>query len=116
MSLWVETPTVSDKVTGEVLLAFENTNWSLDAADWVSDSVVQLWLRKYPGAHTPPGVMVTLDCGARTAQVGEMTVPLQDVERTLDRTLAWPQAPAPKPPSGLAGVLQRLFRVWRNDA
>lgn len=114
MSLWVETPTVVDTATGATLLSFDDGRWSLDAADWLSDSVVQLWLRKYPGAHLPSGVMVTLDCGARTAQIGETTWPLREVEPALNRALTWPEPPTPEAPRGLVGVLKRLLKTWRN--
>jgi len=114
MSLWVETPTVVDTATGRELLAFADVRWSLDEAEWVSDSVVELWLRKYPGSHRPPGVMVTVDCDGETAQIGEATVPFREVERTLDQALTWPQPPAPEPPRGFVGILQRLYRLWRG--
>ena len=114
MSLWVETPTVVDTATGRKLLAFADVRWSLDAADWTSDRVVELWLRKYPGGHTPSGVMVTVDCEAETARIGETTVPLREVERTLNESLSWPRPPAPEPRRGLAGLLHRLYRLWRG--
>lgn len=115
MSLWVETPTVVDTATGEALLAFADPHWSLDEADWVSEHVVHLWLRKYPGSHTPTGVLVTLDCVARTAQVDESVVPLRDVEATLDRALMWPQPPPPEAPPRLVDRIKRLFGI-RGDA
>ena len=59
MSLWIETPSVLDKATGELLLSFKDSHWSLDAARWVSDSTVELTLRKYPGNHLPAQVVAT---------------------------------------------------------
>ena len=85
MSLWIETPAVLDKTTGETLLKFKDSNWSLDAARWLSDSIVELTLRKYPGNHLPVNVIVTLDCANRTASIGEKEVLLLvDVESALE--------------------------------
>ena len=54
MSLWIESPTLSERDSGEQLLAFTDQNWSLDSADWLDEAVVVLNLRKYPGNHRPP--------------------------------------------------------------
>src|SRR6185436_1450296 len=40
MSLWIETPTLSDRLTGQELLSFNDPHWSLDSAEWQSDSTV----------------------------------------------------------------------------
>jgi hypothetical protein len=90
MSLWIETPTILDTETKEILLSFRDSNWSLDAARWLSDSVVELTLRKYPGNHLPSNVLVVLDCAHRNAKVGPTEVQsLADVEPTLERALTW---------------------------
>lgn len=113
MSLWVDTPTVSDTLHGAVLLAFVDGNWSLDEARWLSDHVVELRLRKYPGSHTPPQLVTTLDCKARTGQLGAETVPLNRLESALDRALTWPQ-PSAEPETGWRGFLRRIYRIWRG--
>ena len=112
MSLWVETPTLTDTLTGATLLSFSDANWSLNSAAWQSDAVVELRLRKYPGSHAPPEVAVTLDSVRMTARLADQEVPLAQVEVALERLLGWPQPPAPPP--GLRGVLQRLYRRWRG--
>lgn len=111
MSLWIETPTVLDKTTGETLLAFKDSNWSLDAARWVSHSVVELTLRKYPGNHLPVNVVATLDCASRTARVGQVELgSLAEVEPALERALTWrTMAPTRPPARGLASTFRRFF-------
>jgi hypothetical protein len=111
MSLWIETPTVLDKATGETLLSFKDSNWSLDSARWLSDSVVELTLRKYPGNHLPTNVIATLDCANRNAKIGETVVKsLAEVEPALERALTWRTAEPPRPaPGGCAGILRRFF-------
>ena len=89
MSLWIETPTLSDK-TGETLLSFKDSNWSLDAARWLSDSVVELTLRKYPGGHLPGQIVAVVDCAQRNAKIGPTEVQsLADLESALERALTW---------------------------
>jgi hypothetical protein len=65
MSLWIETPLLSDQSSGEQLLGFRDSHWSLDSAEWSSDSVVELKMRKYPGNHVPAQLDLKIDCGAR---------------------------------------------------
>jgi hypothetical protein len=90
MSCWIETPSLFDKMTGEKLLAFQDSNWSLDAARWLSDTVVEFTLRKYPGNHLPVNVIATLDCANRTAKIGQTEIPLlAEVEAALERALTW---------------------------
>ena len=90
MSLWVDTPTLTDCATGENLLSFEDPNWSLNEARWTDDSTVVLGLRKYPGNHTPGAIDVTINCAARTAVVGSVAVgKLDEVERQLEKALKW---------------------------
>jgi hypothetical protein len=88
-SHWVLTPTLRDTRSGETLLEL-SSRWSLDETHWRSESSVTLILRKYPGNHTPPDVTLTVDCAARTAQVGEAPPhPLADSESHLDGALAF---------------------------
>ena len=90
MSLWIETPTLTDQASGEQLLGFRNPNWSLDSAEWLSESVVELKLRKYPGNHVPAEIAARIDCGDRTAEVaGKRLDSLERVEDCLDKALVW---------------------------
>src|ERR1700741_2899613 len=66
---WMHTPTLSDSESGETLIAFDE-QWSLDASEWRGDSVA-LTLRKYPGDHVPPQLVVSIDCLAKAAKRGE---------------------------------------------
>ncbi len=111
MSLWIETPAVLDKTTGETLLSFKDSNWSLDAARWLSDSVVEFTLRKYPGNHLPVNVIATLDCANKTARVGETELgSLAEVELALERALTWRTATATPPTGGgFSAALRRFF-------
>jgi len=110
MSLWIETPTLRDTTTGETLLSFRDSNWSLDSARWLSDSIVELTLRKYPGNHLPVDIVATLDCASRTAKVGSMELQsLLEVESALEESLTWRTAAPAKPPAGVAARLRRFF-------
>jgi hypothetical protein len=111
MSLWIETPTLLDKSTGETLLAFKDSNWSLDAAHWLSDSTVKLTLRKFPGNHLPVNIIATLDCARRTARIGEKEFQsLAEVETALDNALTWRTVtPPPLAKCGIATRLRRFF-------
>lgn len=113
MSLWIETPTLLDKTTGQMLLSFKDTNWSLDAARWLSDSTVELTLRKYPGNHLPVNVTATIDCANRTAKLGPKEIQsLAEVESGLENALTWRTVTPPRPPpskGGLAAALRRFF-------
>ena len=90
MSLWIESPTLTDTQSGEVLVSFRDPHWSLDSAVWRSESEVVLELRKYPGNHTPVQVTAIVDCAARTADVGPVKVEsLKRLESALDAALVW---------------------------
>ncbi|HEX4329091.1 MAG TPA: hypothetical protein VH105_20035 [Burkholderiales bacterium] len=85
-SHWVESPELTDTRSGATLLKFNNDNWSLDAAQWQSDTVVSLSLRKYPGDHTPSAFEVVVDCEQGNASVADMApLPLAEVEEALER-------------------------------
>jgi len=89
MSHEIDTPTLTDCQSGEVLVSFRDTNWSLDAADWLSDSVVKLTLRKYPGAHIPAQLAVVVDCLSKIADIGGTSVSvLAQLEQKLDQLLS----------------------------
>jgi hypothetical protein len=80
----------------------------------LSDSVLELELRKYPGSHIPAMVAVTLDCVARTARVGGSVLPMRQAEAALEAMLTWPQPIAAEPPRGFAGWLKRPYNIWRG--
>ncbi|HEY4375114.1 MAG TPA: hypothetical protein VGN52_24545 [Burkholderiales bacterium] len=86
MSHWVESPILSDAQSGEVLLRFANSLWSLNTTQWQDDAVVRLSLRKYPGDHTPSSFEAVIDCAARKATVqGAAVEGLTQVEAALER-------------------------------
>ena len=90
MSLWIETPLLCERRSGQRLLVFKDSNWSLNSAEWLSDSVVVMKLRKYPGNHLPPEVVTTIDCIAGTAEVeGKKVGSLAEVERFLEEAIVW---------------------------
>jgi hypothetical protein len=90
MSCWIETPTLRDQTTGEILLSFKDSNWSLEATRWLSDIVVELTLRKYPGNHLPAQIVATLDCIHGNAKIGETVVrSFAEVEAALEHGLTW---------------------------
>lgn len=86
MSHWIESFTLVDAATGTIVWRMDDPNWSLDDAKWISDSVVEISTRKYPGDHSPPSFEVTIDCDARTATVmGGPSMPLHRAEPCLER-------------------------------
>ncbi len=87
MSHWIDTPHVYDRQASRVVYAPEDTTWSLDHAQWVSDSVVQLHLRQYPGG---PGMqaIVRIDCAAGTAHCNGRDMALAALDDALARAVA----------------------------
>jgi hypothetical protein len=86
MSLWIESFTLAEAASGEVVYRPGDSNWSLDSADWLSDSRVKMDLRKYPGDHTPSSFEVVIDCETKTAEIagsGKPPVPLRELESAL---------------------------------
>jgi hypothetical protein len=84
MSLWIETPELFDTAAGQVLLGFKDTHWSVDSADWRSESVVAMHLRKYPGDHLPGSFEAVIDCERRTASLnGAEAGSLDHLEESL---------------------------------
>jgi hypothetical protein len=87
-SLWVESPMLYDAESETTLLKFTDDNWSLDSAEWTSNSQVQFTLRKYPGNHTPTQLVATVDCNSQTARVDQLLpVPLENLEELLEHLL-----------------------------
>jgi len=88
MSLWIESPELIDTRSGQSLLRFYDSNWSLDHAQWLDDSTVELSLRKYPGNHTPSSLEVVLDCRRKTASLlGAPAVAVSELESAMDALL-----------------------------
>jgi hypothetical protein len=109
MSLWVETPSIVERASGQTLLSFEDGNWSLNSAHWIDDHRVELRLRKYPGAHHPSELRVSLDCIARTATLDGRTLGFDGLERALEAALSWPAAVRAPVSSGWIERIRRLF-------
>ena len=111
-SHWVLIPTIEHVATAEVLLKLDR-GWSMDESAWVSDSVVELTLRKYPGNHSPADVVATVDCAARTGKVGQGKMrPLGELEADLNAVLTWIHATPAPPPRNL---LERILRSLRGE-
>lgn len=85
MSHWIESFTLVEAGSGRSLIAFKDSNWSLDEARWLSSSAVRFSVRKYPGDHSPPQFDVEADCATALARVqGGPEIPFADVEKALD--------------------------------
>ncbi len=86
MSLWVEPPELMDARSGESLLKLADACWSLEGAEWRSESVVALRLRKYPDEEGRGEVRLVVDCKARVVEIGTgALVPMSDVEHAIER-------------------------------
>jgi hypothetical protein len=110
MSLWIETPSIVAPATNEVLFAFRDACWSLNACAWAAAARVTLRLRKYPGSHAPGEIAAEADCARKVARVGTAEVPLALLEKELDAQLAWPTPAPPQQGRGsLFAWLQRFF-------
>lgn len=108
---WVQTPTIVDRQTGETLLAFADTRWSVDERGWLDESVVSFHMRKYPGNHEPGELAVTLDCAARSARFDAVSCAFADLEQRMEAALTWIYAqPEARQPPGLLRRLQKFLR------
>ncbi|MDR3414848.1 MAG: hypothetical protein P4L83_01565 [Nevskia sp.] len=86
MSLWIECPELYDTVGGRRLFVPKDGHWSLDSAQWQSESVVTMRLRKYPGDHSPSQFEVTLDCASLAASLDSVAVgSVAGLEPALER-------------------------------
>ncbi|WDY60167.1 hypothetical protein [Pseudomonas sp. PSKL.D1] len=87
-SLWVHTPRLVDRQQGTCLFSFADRQWSMDAANWVNASTVQLTLRKFPGHQTREGIRVVIDCARRCGWLHEgREVELAELEAELEARL-----------------------------
>jgi len=92
-SQWVYTPRVIDLITAQPVLALSDPRWSMDSADWVSDSEVFLRLRKFPGNHLPIQLDVLVNCDEGNALVAaNQRCSLAELEAVLDA--AFTKAPS----------------------
>ena len=88
MSLWVYTPEIIDTVEDRVLLGFTDNAWSSDKAAWLTDTLLTMVLRKYPGDKTGHGLRVLIDCANETADFREqLGIPLPALEQALEQSL-----------------------------
>ena len=85
-SLWVYSPLIIDAETQDVILKLDDRNWSMDSAEWESDTTVRLGLRRFPGDCSPLGVSVKVDCVSGCAMIGDARFPLNEIDQALDRT------------------------------
>jgi hypothetical protein len=109
-SHWLEVPTLLLRADGSVVWTVVDDRWSLDWAEWSGDEVT-LTLRKYPGNHLPVDLKPVIDCIARTARLGDTTMPLEALEPTLEKALTWrfAEPDAPKPANDPLSRLKRFF-------
>jgi hypothetical protein len=107
---WVQTPSIVDRQTGEILLTFQNTHWSLDERSWLGESQACFHVRKYPGNHQPGEIVVTLDCAARVATFADQRCAFAELEPRLDAALTWIYARPEEPPPTLLQRIQKFLR------
>lgn len=88
MSLWVYPPEIIDAETQDRILKFADPNWSLEFAEWESESIVRLLLSKYPGDRLPRGIPVQIDCALRCAVIGDSRFQLCEIEAVLESALS----------------------------
>ena len=85
MSHWIESFTLVEAEGGAALFRPKDSNWSLDSAEWTSDSLVKMQLRKYPGDHKPSSFEVVIDCESQTARAhGGDSIPLRELDEALE--------------------------------
>jgi hypothetical protein len=90
MSHDILTPSIVATRTGEALVEFADSSWSLDRHEWLGESMIRLVLRKYPGNHLPAEVSCTVDLAARSATFADgVGVPLSGLAAALEARLQW---------------------------
>ena len=70
-SHWVYSPHIIDTEHDTCLFKFTNHRWSLDRDTRLSETLLEVMLRKYPGDRMGTGVRVVIDCARRTALCGD---------------------------------------------
>jgi hypothetical protein len=88
-TLWVYSPCIVDTQRRICVFRFADACWSVDRSVWLSDTVVELGLRKFPGHRTGSGVRVVVDCERRVAYRGEgKNVALSRLESELETMIS----------------------------
>ena len=87
MSLWVYPPQIVDTRTEELLFKVSDQNWSMEHAQWETEETVRLGMRKYPGDRRPNGLVITINCTRRTAEIEGRSFPLSHAESELEAAL-----------------------------
>lgn len=81
-SQWVYHPSVRT-ADGTLVWSPIDRHWSLERALWVSETRVDLVLRKYPGNQRRPVVEVGVDCRQRLAFIDGASCDLDEAEHAL---------------------------------
>ena len=88
-SLWVESPEIWDTIENKTLFRFKSELWSIDRSEWLTEVLVSLTLRKYPGNHLPVDLGVVLDCEKQNASIRSLVVDLQELEALMEQRVLW---------------------------
>jgi hypothetical protein len=93
--LWVYSPSIWDTERDCSVLAFDDGTWSVEGNVWLSETIVRLLLRKFPGNHNPDHLRAEIDCVAlkavvlSTADLPTTDTPLSGLEKKLNESLMW---------------------------
>jgi hypothetical protein len=92
-SMWVQTPTIIDLQLQDTILEFRDPYWSLNNAEWISNTDVKVTLRKYPGNHIPAELAIEVECKHRLATLPNgQQVAITALEDQLDLLLQWKES------------------------
>lgn len=115
MSLWIESPALVNVSSGETVLTFKESNWSLDVAEWKDEEHVTMELRRYPGDHSPSQFVVEVDCLAKKATIGDDSMELNSLEKYLEalyrRSRVRLGSPTPSSSGCLVGLLLAFLKL-----
>ncbi|WP_294739289.1 hypothetical protein [uncultured Pseudomonas sp.] len=88
-TIWVYSPRIVDMWQESCIFQFEDARWSADQSVWLTPTMVELKLRKFPGDRTGQGVCVVIDCVRLVARVGDgHEVELSALEGALETLLS----------------------------
>jgi hypothetical protein len=65
--LWVYPPEIHDAALGQVVFELVDYRWSLDRSVWLSESLVELTLRRFPGEAQVMAIKIAFDCFTSTS-------------------------------------------------
>jgi hypothetical protein len=91
----VYSPSIWDADQDCPVLAFGDESWSVESNVWLSETIVRLLLRKFPGNHYPDHLRVEIDCVAfaavvlTAAEFPTVAIPISGLEQTLNEALVW---------------------------